>query len=214
MITLHPRLTEDQVWARFAELGLVVEGHCRLRSGKHTAQFINLRNLKRVDPDFFKHCCHELAVRFLEEEMDYVIGLATVGADIAPCVAGFLSALKPGLSTRVDFLQTQKNELPMQYLNDAQLEAVNGARVLVTDDVLNHGTTYRNLMQWLKSRGVSVRVVGFGTFWIRGDTTSKELRNMPPIQRLVHKPITDWDWHECPLCREGVPLINPKVRPS
>ncbi len=201
------RLTETEALVLCAQAGVVVEEHRVFASDRHGGSVVDFDNLRNNTPEVFQRFCFELASCFYGTRVEYVLGPAEGGNFIAPAVAGYLSAMASGLTTRVGYVPTKKDDLLMPFVDDQYLEDLNGARVLVVDDVLNHGTTIRNLLRWLKSNGIRIHVVGAGVFWTRSAITAHDLR-VPIIHTIVRHPIQDWRKDECPLCKQGIPTVN------
>lgn len=202
MLTSFKRLSQDEALVHFIRLGLVKEEeHKTMASGDRcTTTVIDLGDLEDIDRNVFDHCCHELACRALDMRMQYVVGLADGGNPVAQGVAGWLSAFRPGLSTKIPAILTEKNPDGTLTIADRDLEKLCWKRVLVVDDVLSYGTTYRRkLMHWLRQRQVPVRVAGFACLWTRTEITADRLE-VPVIINLVRQVVKDWDRQDCPYC--------------
>jgi orotate phosphoribosyltransferase len=201
-------LTETEALVLCAQAGVVVEEHRVFASDRHGGSVVDFDKLKQNAPGDFQRFCFELASCFSGTGVEYVLGPAEGGNFIAQSVAGYLSATASGLTTRVGYVRTEKDDFLVPFVDDQYLEDLNGARVLVVDDVLNHGTTIRNLLRWLKSNGIRIHVVGAGVFWNRSSTiTPKDLR-VPIIHHVIRRHIRDWSKDECPLCKQGIPTVN------
>lgn len=206
---MYDRLPETEALVLYVQAGIIVKEHRVFASGRHGIEVVNFDKLRENAPEVFDRSCFELASRLTDEQIDYVLGPAEGGNPIAQSVAGFLSAMSPGLTSRISWVPTEKDELLMPLVNDRYLELLDGARVFLVDDVLNHGTTIRELMRLLKIRGIQIYVVGVGVFWTRSAITARDLR-VPIIHTIVRRPIQDWPKSECPLCNQGIPTVNPR----
>jgi len=82
-----------------------------------------------------------------------------------------------------------------------------GERVLVVEDVVTRGTSLQEVIAVVEASGAVV--VGLGSVI---DRTSPDVDLPLPLQALARVDVTTWEPSECPLCREGTPLVKPGSR--
>lgn len=87
-------------------------------------------------------------------------------------------------------------------------EALNGADVIIIEDVSTTGKNTRKVAGLAESYGG--RIVAVGSVWNRGGVTNQQLDLGEEVINftLIDEVLQDWDRANCPLCAELVPVAT------
>jgi orotate phosphoribosyltransferase len=87
---------------------------------------------------------------------------------------------------------------------------VAGERVAVVDDVISAGSSVRATVDALASAGAST--VAVGALLVLGDAAVAHFAGQRvPVEAVGRSDFSLWKPDECPLCRDGVPLEDPRI---
>jgi orotate phosphoribosyltransferase len=171
----------------------LLEGHFQLTSGKHSGRYIEKFRLLE-QPAALDEVAHAIVHDPLAKDIDVVLGAAVGGILLAGTVARILNC-RTMFTERVDGTMTLRRGFALQP----------GDRVLVVEDIVTTGGSVFELLDVVRDSGAELVAV-------------KCLvdRNAPPGidfgapgNALLNLPIPAWDPDECPLCKEGTPLVKP-----
>ena len=179
----------------FKRTGALQEGHFQLVSGRHSTRYFQC-GLLFEDPSLSEMIFDELADKFKNDNVEYVIGIEESGSIISFEVAKRLNA-------KIIFARRKDSEivfLPGFFIEKEK-------KVLIVDDVTTTGGTIKKLINLISSHmGV---IAGIGLIASKG-----EFRLDIPYKIEVLTVLDGMDacpQSECQLCREGIPLINPAM---
>lgn len=186
-------------------------GHFLLESGYHTDLWLTLDALF-VDPAGIAPLVDALAGKLRPHAVTAVCGPLLGGAFLAQALATTL---------RVAFYHAEPAPasgdpglFKAQYRLPAELRRrVRGERVAVVDDVISAGSSVRATVAELASAGASVPVVG--ALLVLGDAAVTHFAERGiPVETLGQRDFRLWTPDECPLCRSGAPLEDPRIADS
>ncbi|MGH2399624.1 MAG: orotate phosphoribosyltransferase [bacterium] len=194
----------DDVMEILEASGAVRRGHFRLTSGLHSDLFLLCAQVTQY-PTHTTRLAEAMARPFADQGVEVVAGPAVGGIILAYEVARVLSAraifaektgaMTPGVEKGSLNVMTLRRGFSLQP----------GERVLVVEDALTTGGSIGNVIAALRARGA--RVIGASVLVDRsGGKTDLGI----PLHALLRLEVRAWDRSECPLCRERVPLIEPK----
>jgi orotate phosphoribosyltransferase len=181
--------------AAIERTGVLKEGHFLLSSGRHSDQYMQMAQLLQ-HPAEAREAGHAVAKLFADQEIDLVVGPALGGVIIAHEVAS-------SLGVRCIFAERKEGE--MQIRRGFEVEA--GERVLVIEDVVTTGGSVKEVIALLEERGATV--VGVGSLV---DRTKGENPFDVSYRALKAVQIESYLAEDCPLCKEGVPVVKPGSR--
>jgi len=178
----------------FHNTGVLLEGHFRLTSGRHSPQFLQCSQVLR-HPEHAAWLCGLMADPFRESGVETVLG---------PALGGIVLAYEVARSLGVQAAFTEKVEGRMTLRRGFHISP--GERVLVVEDAVTTGGSVNSVMEILSARraevvGVSVMV----------DRSGGAADFGVPTRSLLSLNIPDYSPAECPLCREGIELVHPKA---
>lgn len=175
----------------FEKRGVVQRGHFLLTSGLHSEiYFEKFRILE--DPRFLdKVLMTKLEeLRYLKAEA--VVGPTTGGALVAHALARLLG-LKAAFAER----EGEKRVIR----RDSSLRR--GTKVLVADDVATTGSSIEKTINAAREKGWEP--VGIFVIVDRSGGLFFSL----PFYSVLSVEVENWDPTECPLCKEGIPIVKP-----
>ncbi len=184
---------EDQIIETFKDTGVLLEGHFRLTSGKHSPRFLQCARVLRF-PEHAAPLTGLMARPFRDMKIDKVVGPALGGIILSYEVARWLN-------TEAIFTERQDGEMRLRRGFSIQP----GERVLVVEDAMSTGGSVNAVMEICSQRqadivGVSVLV----------DRSGGKTEFGVPLEAVVNLDIPAYSPADCPLCREGIPLTYPK----
>ncbi|MCM8794444.1 MAG: orotate phosphoribosyltransferase [Candidatus Omnitrophica bacterium] len=185
----------SEIMTLFKECGAWQEGHFELSSGQHSREYLQCAMVLQY-PTLCARLCQSLAERFLGDDITCVA---------APAMGGILIGYEVAKYLGVRSIFSERHEGKMTLRRTFQVGPKD--KVLVTEDVVTTGGSVEELITLIRDAGASV--VGVGALvdrsggWVAFDVKyhaliSLHLRAFPPP--------------DCPMCREGLPVIKPGSR--
>lgn len=186
-------MTGDELLQLFRANRVLLEGHFRLTSGKHSAGFLQCSQLMQ-DPAEAGRVCAAMAGLWRGADVATVAGPAMGGVILAYEVARALGA-------RAIFTEKEGD---LQALRRG-FAVSPGERVLVVEDAVTTGGSARATLEALRREGANV--VGVGALV---DRSGGAAQFGVPFQALLSLELPAYDPAGCPLCALGLPLVQPK----
>ncbi len=177
------------------QVGALKDGHFLLSSGRHGDRYIEKFDLLR-QPAATSSVCMDIVARVQNWSIDVVVGPTTGGIILAFEVARQLSVAAAYAERRDDGAEGR------EFRRNTTFDP--GSRVLVVDDILTTGGSVRETLQALTL--VPVEVVGVA---VLVDRSGGRVEFDVPLIAVASLEIETWEATECPLCRQGVPLVKP-----
>jgi len=182
----------------FQQLGVVSNGHFGLSSGRHSNQYWEKFRLLEW-PRVTAQLCSLIASRYKQSGIESVIGPMTGGALLAQEVARQLDA-------RCLFAEPASaggRELRRGFtLHSSE-------RVLIVDDVLTTGLSLRETLSAIEQ--FQPEVVGIEVLIDRSGGDSITQFGVSCLALLTVLARTYYS-EECPMCKEGIPIVKPGTR--
>jgi len=182
----------------FQKLGVVSDGHFVLSSGRHSNEYWEKFRLLEW-PRVTEQLCCQIANRYNQRGIEAVIGPTTGGALLAQEVARQLDAR----CLLAESTATGGRELRRGFVLHTS------ERVLIVDDVLTTGLSLRETLSAIAQfqpeiAGIEVLIDRSG-----GDAiTQFEV----PCHALLTVTARTYCSDECPMCKEGIPIVKPGSR--
>ncbi|TLN00226.1 orotate phosphoribosyltransferase [bacterium] len=188
-------LTQEEATEIFKKANALLTGHFRLTSGRHSNQYMQCAQVLQY-PNYADKLCADLAERFAGKKVDVVIGPAMGGIIVAYGVA-------QALGVRAIFTEREQGVMTLRRGFSIGREE----KVLVVEDVITTGGSVKEVIEVVKATGAEI--VGVG---VLVDRSNGQVDFGLPTEAVLRLDIKSYQPEECPLCREGLPLVKPGSR--
>lgn len=138
----------------------------------------------------------ELALKFKGHEIDVVIG---------PAIGGIILAYEVARQVGAKALFAEREEGVMKLRRGFEIKE--GENVLVVEDVVTTGGSVKEVINLVNS--LKGNVIGVGSIVDRSDG---KVNFEVPFKSVVSLYVETYEKEECPLCKEGIPLVKPGSR--
>ncbi len=188
-------MRSEEVLEILRETGVTREGHYRLTSGLHTNLFL-LSSMVQQYPPLVARIAEAMADPFRDEGVQVVVG---------PAVGGVILAYEVARSLGARAIFAEKT-------GDGGMALRRGFRVapgeptLVVEDAVSTGGSVRKVMDAVRPFGAHIVAA---TVII--DRSGGLVDLGVPLHALVTMTVPMWDPAQCPLCRAGSPVLDPKA---
>jgi orotate phosphoribosyltransferase len=188
-------MTEAEVLTIFRHSGALLEGHFRLSSGLHSPGYLQCALV-------LQHPREAEALGAALGELVRSLGVQTV---LSPALGGIVIGQEVGraLGVRAIFAERQDGTLTLR--RGFALER--GEKVLVVEDVVTTGGSTRETMDVARAAGAVV----VGACAIVDRSGGKQGLDVP-FHALLPMEVKAYKEDECPLCKEGLPVVKPGSR--
>ncbi len=187
------RRSEEEVLQLFRDTGVLLDGHFRLTSGKHSPQFLQCAQVLRF-PQYTEELAAMMADPFRNAEVDKVVG---------PAMGGIILSYEVARQLGTESIYTEKSDGGSQFRRGFSVEP--GERVLVVEDAITTGGTVNSTIEICAQTGAEL--VGVS---VLVDRSGRAVDFAVPYRAVVTVEIPAYSPAECPLCRDGVELVSPK----
>jgi orotate phosphoribosyltransferase len=196
-------VTQAEILDLFTATGAYLKGHFRLTSGLHSGEYLQCAKVLAY-PEYAGQFGALLAGKLRD-----LLGGEPVDLVVSPAIGGLIIGheVARALGVRAFFAERDATTREMSLRRGFQVEA--GERAIVVEDVITTGGSTREVVELLTSLGASV--VGSASIIDRSGGTADV--GTPRVSLATLHPVT-YSPEDCPLCREGVPVVKPGSRPS
>jgi orotate phosphoribosyltransferase len=170
----------------------LLEGHFKLASGRHSARYIEKFRIME-NPEATTALCGLIADHYRGAGVEVVVG---------PAMGGVILAFETGRQLGIRNVFTEKDAAGRHVL-ERGFALRQGERALVVDDVLTTGGSVRQALDLVRATGADVIGVGFLI-----DRSGGKVDFGVPFFACHTMSIESYDASDCPLCREGLPLVE------
>lgn len=190
-------MSNDALLQDFTDAGALLEGHFLLSSGLHSPRYLQCA-LVLQQPELAERLCRTLAQR-LDATLrpQVVVGPALGGVVVAYELARALGC-RGIFAERVDGRMTLRRGFLIEP----------GERVLLAEDVVTTGRSLKEVLPVVEELGG--RSVAVASLVDR--TGGKDIGLGLPLVSLLEVDVPTYSADDCPLCREGTPLVKPGSR--
>jgi orotate phosphoribosyltransferase len=187
--------SQAAVLALFKEADALLQGHFKLTSGKHSEwYFEKIRLIEK--PRVLEKIVDLLVEKIRRERVDFDYVVSPAYGAIA---IGFLAALKLGKN----FAFSQRIEERMGFRSG--WAGLDGSRAVIVEDILTTGGSVQEVVECLKTKGVTVA----GVYVLVDRTAGSVPIGGKPVGSLLPLKVEAFEPEACPLCRAGKPLVKP-----
>jgi orotate phosphoribosyltransferase len=190
--------TQSKLIELMEESGALLTGHFRLSSGLHSGKYIQCARLLEAPYRA------EYAGRALAEALRAELGDHKPDLVISPALGGVIIGHEVARAMGVRFVFTERVDGKMALRRGFGVEA--GERAVVVEDVVTTGGSTREVIAALEEAGGSAAAVG--SIVNRGAHVDFGV----PFISLYSVEITNYEPDDCPMCKDGVPVVKPGSR--
>ncbi|MBR6408076.1 MAG: orotate phosphoribosyltransferase [Clostridia bacterium] len=179
-------ITRERVLEILTEAGVLLEGHFKLTSGRHSNRYLQCAKIFR-NTKYSEELCAALAEQFKDENVELVVGPALGAVQMAYEVSRSIGC-ENFFAEREDGKMTLRRGF-----------AVNpGQRVLVVEDVVTTGGSVKEVIGLIKEQGGVV--IGVGSIV---DRSNGKADFGVPFKSVIAVDVDSWEPDDCPLCKAG-----------
>ncbi len=171
----------------------VLHGHFCLTSGLHSDIYFQCAKLYQY-PDITEKLGKKLAEKLSDVEFDTIV---------APAIGAVIIGYETAKNAKKRNLFVERKDGVMQLRRGYTLKK--GERVVIIEDVITTARTIKETMEAIKEYEPEVVAVGCIVDRTKGKT-EYNIKSLMQIDPVVYEP------DNCPLCREGIPLVKPGSR--
>jgi orotate phosphoribosyltransferase len=190
-------LGQNQILQLFRDNGALLNGHFELSSGLHSAQYLQCALLLQHPP----------VAALLSEELSRKFEDENVGVVVAPAIGGIILAYEVARALGARSLFCERKNGKMTLRRGFKLKT--SERVLIVEDVITTGASVKEIVQIVRRSKAELTGIG-----VLVDRSCKEKDFGARYERLVKLDIKDFPPDQCPLCKQGLPLIKPGSKQS
>ena len=184
-------MTEAEVKELLLKHGAILEGHFLLTSGLHSGMYVEKFQVLQY-PKATEKLCEGFAEKFKDEKIDVVIGPVTGGIILAHETAKHFG-------TRAIFAERDNGRMTIK----RGFEIQPGERVLIVEDIVTTGGSVMEVIDVVREWGGIVAGVAMLV-----DRSGGTVDFGVPAKALLTLKIDTFTPENCPLCKEGTPLVK------
>jgi orotate phosphoribosyltransferase len=194
-------MTQDDVLKMFKARGALLEGHFKLTSGLHSDSYLQCALLLQYACDADRLGA-ELARMIRKTSAE-----KPITAVVTPAIGGIVMGYVIGRPLGVRSIFAER--VDGQFVLRRGFALAPGEQVIVAEDVITTGGSVREIAALVENAGA--HVAGFAALAERSETDTP----FPaPKHVLLRLPLVTYPPDNCPLCKQGLPLIKPGSRPE
>lgn len=191
----------ESVLDLFRSTGAYLQGHFRLTSGLHSTAYMQCA-LVLAHPESAEKLGRMLAAELRSAAPG---GIGLVGS---PALGGIIIGHEVARALGTRFIFTERDTASGNMTLRRGFQVTPGERVVVVEDVITTGGSTRDVIAILRAAGAEV--VAAGSIIDRSGGKAEvgvPRAALATLEIPAHRP------EECPLCREGIPVVKPGSRP-
>ena len=189
-------LSDRKVLEILRSTGAMMDGHFLLSSGKHSASYIQCAKLFQF-PGLAQQVCSGLVERSRR--------LGHIDAVVGPALGGIIIAYELVRALDVRGMFTEREDGEMVLRRGFKIEP--GERILIAEDVVTTGRTSLEVARVVRACGGEVAGVACVV-----DRMPEDKEVSLPLISATKMQIELYEPDDCPLCRQGIPLVKPGSR--
>jgi orotate phosphoribosyltransferase len=192
----------ESVISLFRSTGAYLEGHFRLTSGLHSPNYLQSALVLRHP------AAAEQLGRGLAGELRKIVH-EPVALVVSPALGGLIIGHEVARALGTPFLFTERDPETRKMLLRRGFTVQPGETAVVVEDVITTGGSTVEVVEALRSQGAHVLAAGSIIDRSGGKADVGVPRvALATLQVAAHPP------EDCPLCRQGLPVVKPGSRPA
>ena len=186
----------------FRSTGAYLQGHFRLTSGLHSAEYLQCA-LVLQHPQ-----AAEKLGKLLAAELRALAG-GKIDMVVSPALGGLIVGHEVARALGTRFLFTERDSETRKMVLRRGFTAGAGETAVVVEDVITTGGSTRDVVEALGAAGA--RVVAAGSII---DRSGGQASVGVPRVALATLQVVAYPPEQCPLCARGIPVVKPGSRPT
>lgn len=171
----------------------VLHGHFCLTSGLHSDIYFQCAKLYQY-PKITEMLGKKLAAALADVEFDTIV---------APAIGAVIIGYETAKQADKRNLFVERKDGTMQLRRGYTLKK--GEKVVIVEDVITTARTIKETIEAIKDFGVEIAAVGCIVDRTKGQTPYN-IKSLLQIDPVTYNP------DECPLCKQGIPIVKPGSR--
>lgn len=171
----------------------VLHGHFCLTSGLHSDIYFQCAKLYQY-PKITEMLGEKLAAALADVEFDTIV---------APAIGAVIIGYETAKQADKRNLFVERKDGTMQLRRGYTLKK--GEKVVIIEDVITTARTIKETIEAIKDFGVEIAAVGCIVDRTKGQTPYN-IKSLLQIDPVTYNP------DECPLCKQGIPIVKPGSR--
>jgi len=209
----------ETVYNLYRDNGVILEGHFKLSSGRHSNLYIN-KDAIYCNPELLEETVNsvidtiETAVDTLA--IDVVTGPAIAGAVLAAPIAMKMWKIfvYPEKVNKIEYKEYmahgERHERAKIVSNEMEFRRgynhiIKDENIFLVEDIITTGASVQRTADAIKECGG--RVVAVCAIWNRTGWKLEGAENLS----LIDIKVESWEKDDCPMCKDGIKLTDPKA---
>jgi orotate phosphoribosyltransferase len=186
----------------FRSTGAYLEGHFRLTSGLHSPNYLQCALVLR-HPEAAEKLGRQLAAELRR------IAAEPIALVVSPALGGLIIGHEVARALGTPFLFTERDAETRKMSLRRGFTIQPGETAVVIEDVITTGGSTLDVIDVLRASGAKVLAAGSIIDRSGGQADVGVPRvALATMQVAAHRP------EDCPLCRDGLPVVKPGSRPA
>ena len=191
----------ESVLDLFRSTGAYLQGHFRLTSGLHSAEYLQSALVLQHPP------AAERLGRLLAQELQSLLK-QTPSAIVSPALGGLIIGHEVARALGCRFVFTERDPETKKMILRRGFRIEPGEAAVVVEDVITTGGSTQDVIETLRAAGAAVLAAGSIIDRSGGHADVGVPRvALVTLQVAAHYP------EQCPLCQQGIPVVKPGSRP-
>ena len=188
-------MTREEILELFTKTDVLKTGHFLLTSGLHSDKYLQCAQLLQY-PEATEKAIAELANNFKDKGIETVVG---------PAMGGIIISYEMARQLGAKAIFTEREDGKMALRRGFAIKP--GEKILVVEDVVTTGGSVKEVIYLVKELGGEVVAVAALV-----DRSGGKVDFGVSAYYLLDLDVKSYAPEECPLCKEGLPLVKPGSR--
>jgi len=195
--------------ALFEETGAYLHGHFRLTSGLHSGEYLQCAKVL-THPQYAERLGRALSEKIkslLDGAAIDVVNGSGIDVVVSPAMGGIIIGHEVARALGARSLFTERDAATNTMTLRRGFEILPGERAVIIEDVITTGGSTREVVDTVSATGAKVLAAGsiIDRSGGRADVGVPRVA-LETLEAVAYQP------EECPLCRQGLPLVKPGSR--
>ena len=195
--------------ALFEETGAYLHGHFRLTSGLHSGEYLQCAKVL-AHPQYAERLGRALSEKIkslLDGAAIDVVNGSGIDVVVSPAMGGIIIGHEVARALGARSLFTERDAATNTMTLRRGFEILPGERAVIIEDVITTGGSTREVVDTVSATGAKVLAAGsiIDRSGGRADVGVPRVA-LETLEAVAYQP------EECPLCRQGLPLVKPGSR--